>query len=203
MLLPFATTVVVVSEQLATAVAVLRAGGVVAHATEGVWGFACDVFAERAVSAVLQLKQRPVEQGLIVIAADIQQLNPELAGLAAADRERVVASWPGAVTWILPNTRFPRWITGAHEGVACRVPGHQQARQLCSAFGGPLVSTSANVSGQPPALTEQQAREQFAAEGVHVLSGNIGGAAGPSAIRTLAGATLRPESTCRTDDEHN
>lgn len=163
------------------------------HATEGVWGIACDPFSRDAVTRLLALKQRGVDKGLIVIGAGPECFEPELALLTASARARVLASWPGAVTWLLPNERFPMWITGTHHNVAVRVPGHPQARALCRAFGSPLVSTSANVAGRPAARTELRARRALgrAPDIAYVLPGDTLGHAGPSEIRTLSGDFVR------------
>ena len=180
------------SFSVARAARVLAGGGLVLHATEGVWGLACDPFSARAVGKLLTLKQRRADKGLIVIGADSETFAPELATVSAAQRAEVLASWPGPVTWLLPNVRFPRWITGSSTQVAARVPGHAQARNLCRAFGGPLVSTSANLSGRPPARRELPARAALARGGVDfVLPGATAGHVGPSEIRTLDGERLR------------
>lgn len=175
---------------LQRAVRALNAGGIVLHAAEGVWGLACDPFDEQAVARLLVLKVRRWQKGLIVIGEDPARFAPELDSLTTADRTRVLASWPGAVTWILPNRRFPDWITGGGAGVAVRVPGHPQARALCRAFDGALVSTSANRSGQPPATAALVARRKFPAaeyplEQDYVLPGEVLAPGGPSAIHTL------------------
>src|SRR5215218_6244493 len=108
---------------------VLRHGGVVAYPTEAVWGLGCDPFDESAVMRLLALKQRPVDKGLILIAGALTQLDGLLDWDALPnDRaEAVFATWPGPHTWIVPTTgRVPRWITGAHDGVAARVSAHPQ-----------------------------------------------------------------------------
>ena len=169
----------------------LRDAGVILHATEGVWGLACDPFSEAAVTRLLELKVRPVTKGLIVIGAAEADFAPELAPLSEAQRQLVSASWPGAVTWLVPNVRFAHWITGGGEKVAVRVPGHPQARALCKAYGGPLVSTSANPAGKPPALTEAQARAYFPSGVDYLLSGEVLQPGQPSSIRELSGEWLR------------
>ncbi len=139
----------------------LKAGGVVLHATEGVWGLACDPFNVEAVSRVLVLKGRPVEKGLIVVGGRSEHFAEELDRLEPPVRVQVEKTWPGAVTWVLPNVRFPDWISGGRDTVAVRVCGHPQVRALCDRFGGPLVSTSANPSGRPPATSQVRARAYF------------------------------------------
>src|SRR5262245_24142460 len=178
--------------RVAVAARVIRSGGVVAHATEGVWGLGCDPFVRGAVERVLELKGRSWQKGLIVIGSDVDTFAPELAGLDSALRADIAGCWPGAITWVVPNVRFPRWITGRHSTVAIRVPAHLQALRLCRAVGGPIVSTSANPSGRPPARSALAVRGYFGNAIDAVLAGAIGGRGGPSEIRVaLTGAALR------------
>lgn len=181
---------------LKLAVRSLRGGGLVLHATEGVWGLACDPFDAEAVARLLDLKGRSVEKGLILIGARAEFFAPELAAIGAQARRTVEDSWPGPETWIVPNQRFPYWITGDHAGVAVRVPGHPQARALADAFGAPLVSTSANPSGRPAPTSVLRARGAFAApvfpsEVDYLLPGEVMKPGSPSRIRTLAGEAIR------------
>ncbi|MEE7546399.1 tRNA threonylcarbamoyladenosine biosynthesis protein RimN, partial [Xanthomonas sp. Kuri4-1] len=102
---------------LATAVAALRDGGVIAYPTEAVWGVGCDPRQPAAVQELLAIKQRPVEKGVIVVAADLDPLRPwlDLDRVPAERLHAVQASWPGPHTWILPaSAQAPRWITGDH-----------------------------------------------------------------------------------------
>ena len=180
--------------QIQLAARSLRAGGVIVHATEGVWGLACDPFSQSAVARLLAVKSRQPEKGLIVIGAGAATFQPELATLSDSQGQAVTASWPGAVTWLLPSQRFPHWITGGRANVAVRVPGHDQARALCAAYGGPLVSTSANYAGAPPARNIFQAvafasREPSVS---YLLPGaTLSHSAGPSEIRDLEGRIHR------------
>ena len=182
--------------QLQLAVRALDAGGIVLHATEGVWGLACDPCDESAVARLLVMKGRPLSKGLIVIGAEAGDFQAELSDLEDSERTTVEASWPGSVTWVVPNVAFPFWITGGRESVAIRVPGHRQARSLCHAFGRPLVSTSANHSGRKAPVNCWQAHRQFARVGFpgqldYLLPGRVCDPGQPSQIRTPSGATLR------------
>jgi L-threonylcarbamoyladenylate synthase len=180
---------------IAESATALRNGGVIAYPTEAVWGLGCDPFNEAAVTRLLAIKQRDVAKGLILIAGD----HSQLAGLLDWDRlprdrsDTVYASWPGPNTWIVPATaRVPHWITGEHTGVAVRISAHPLVAVLCENFGGPLVSTSANLSGQPPAFARDQLDPALLARLDGVSSGETGGLAAPTVIRDAAtGATLR------------
>ena len=177
---------------VARAADILAGGGVVAHALEGVWGLACDPFDAVAVARVLDLKRRPVTKGLIVIGACPEAFAAELERLSPTARATVLASWPGAETWVVPNQGFPAWITGGADTVAIRVPAHAQARALATRFGGPLVSTSANLAGWPPARAELTVRRHFGRAVDFVLPGATAGRRGPSRIRVAEnGAELR------------
>ncbi|HXH00598.1 MAG TPA: Sua5/YciO/YrdC/YwlC family protein [Xanthomonadaceae bacterium] len=177
------------------AAAVLKRGGVIAYPTEGVWGLGCDPFDAVAVQRLLALKCRPVEKGLILIAGALSQLD-SLVDLAALDplrRDVVLESWPGAQTWLLPATfEVPKWITGAHASVAVRVSAHPPVRALCAAFGGALVSTSANRADAPAPRKFGEFDPALLAELDGGLAGETGGLGGPTPIRdTCSGERLR------------
>ncbi len=178
-----------------SALPVLRNGGVIAYPTEAVWGLGCDPANEAAVMKLLALKQRPVEKGMILIAADTTQLEGwvRLDALADERRQAVLESWPGANTWIVPaGSRAPRWITGVHDGVAVRVSAHPRVRALCEAWGGPLVSTSANLAGEPPARSREQLDPALLTQLDGLLDGATGGLAQPTRIRiATTGQILR------------
>ncbi|WP_367347108.1 Sua5/YciO/YrdC/YwlC family protein [Stenotrophomonas bentonitica] len=178
-----------------SAVSTLHAGGVIAYPTEAVWGLGCDPASEAAVLKLLDLKQRPVEKGMILVAADLAQLDGwvRVDALAADRRAEVLASWPGAHTWILPaGPRAPRWITGEHTGIAVRISAHPLVAALCRAWGGPLVSTSANLAGHPPARTRDELDPALLALLDGLVDGATGGLAQPTPIRdALTGQVLR------------
>ena len=177
------------------AVALLRDGGVLAYPTEGVWGLGCDPFDEAAVHRLLALKQRAVDKGVILVGASAGHFDglADWDALPAGRADEVRASWPGPHTWIVPATaRVPRWITGAHAGVALRASAHPVVAALCNALGGPLVSTSANTAGAP-APRRIEALEPAIRDAVDgCVEGETGGREGPSDIRDARnGAVLR------------
>jgi L-threonylcarbamoyladenylate synthase len=170
----------------------LQRGGIIAYPTEGVWGLGCDPFNEEAVHKLLAIKQRPLEKGLILVAGSMKQIAPLLEPLDAAQLNLLTDSWPGPVTWLLPDTRqlIPSWIKGKFTSVAIRVSAHPPVVQLCSAFGGLLVSTSANPAAFAPARTRLRVASWFGDSIDYILPGKLGGQAGPSSIRDLATASV-------------
>jgi len=177
----------------AYAAAVLRKGGIVAYPTEAVWGLGCDPGNADAVRRLLELKDRPASKGLILVAATPAQLRPYLQALPAEVEARILATWPGPVTWLWPAAEgVPPLLRGEHDTLAVRVSEHPRVRALCLAFGGPVVSTSANRSGEPPAYVETEVQERFAEGLDFILPGETGGRERPSEIRdALSGRILR------------
>ncbi len=178
------------------AAASLHKGGIVAYPTEAVWGLGCDPENNRAVQNLLALKRRDPSKGLILIAADIAMFAPYLHGLKPALVEQLQNSWPGAITWLIPNnhTASP-WISGGRDTLALRVTAHPVAAALSRAFGGPLVSTSANPQGLPPAKSLMKVKAYFGNTLDAYTPGSIGRAAKPSEIRNLVtGDVIRAAS---------
>jgi L-threonylcarbamoyladenylate synthase len=115
-----------------------------------------------AAALLWQLKQRPADKPLILMGADLPQLVEALGvPWQQAWLEQARRSWPGAVTLVLPITGA--LTTHLHPGgtsLGLRVPACDRARQLLH-LSGPLATTSANRSGEPPATTAAEAARQF------------------------------------------
>lgn len=142
---------------------------------------------------LLAAKRRDPGKGLILVAADTQALTHYLSRLSDDVRDRVEATWPGPVTWLMPaNPAVPWWLRGTHEKIAVRVTAHPLAAQLCRAYGGALVSTSANRSARPASRNACQVRAQLRDEVAMVLAGTLQTPGRPSTIRdAVSGALVR------------
>ncbi len=175
------------------AVQCLKTGGVIAYPTEAVWGLGCDPMDEQAVLKLLKLKRREVAAGVLLVAGSLDQLRPFLGALAADLEASLSETWPGPTNWILPASEHcPPWIHGAHRGVGVRVSAHPVINALCSAFGGPIVSTSANQRGAPPAMTAAEAGLVLNGQPDFIVPGELGGRKNPCEIRSgFSGETLR------------
>jgi L-threonylcarbamoyladenylate synthase len=180
---------------LADVVAALRAGGVVAYPTEGVYGLGCDPRNRHACERLFAIKRRPPSQGVLLIAAEFAELEPyiDVAAVPPAAMALAAATWPGPHTWIFPRAaEAPDWLAGAHAGIAVRVTAHAPAADLCRSFGGALVSTSANRHGEPPALNTAAVRAAFGDDVDAILNGPLGGLERPTPIRdAISGVVVR------------
>lgn len=176
------------------AAAALIRGGVIAYPTEGVWGLGCDPWNQEAVERLLELKGRPSSKGLILLASEPDQLLPYLKSLNPNQSEQLVASRGHFITWLVPHAgEIPGWIAGDSDRVAVRLTDHPVASYICAAFGGPIVSTSANPSGMPAALSIMEVRQYFGDLIDVIVPGALGNQNGASEIRDMeSGALVRP-----------
>lgn len=159
-------------------------GDVFAYPTEAVFGLGCDPQNKDALYKILALKKREVEKGVILIASDFSQLEPyvDFAALPEENQQKILRSWPGAVTWLLPKSNYtPDWISGDSNMVAVRVTAHPLVRQMCDVVGTAIVSTSANPASLPPARNYHEVAKYFTKD-LAVIQGNLGKQRSPSKI---------------------
>lgn len=180
--------------QLQCAYRTLAGGGVIAYPTEAVWGLGCDPWDEDTVERILELKQRPMDKGMILVAASVQQVRFLLDPLSPEMQREAEQHWPGPVTCLLPDVheQVPEWVRGRHSTIAVRVSDHPVVRALCEKAGRPLVSTSCNPAGRQPARYSWQVRRYFGDQLDRIVPGALGGNRQPSRIIDIvSGQQLR------------
>lgn len=171
---------------IAGAVAALRAGGMVLHPTEAVWGLAADAANPDAVAAIYALKQRPAGKGLIVVASAFAQVAPLLAPVPDDRMRAALATWPGPYTWVFPvAATCPSWLRGDRGSLAVRISAHPLTRALCQGLAAPIVSTSANRSGDPPPRTLAEVDAAVRTGVAATLDGPTSGLDRPTPIRDI------------------
>ncbi len=171
----------------------IRSGGVVGVPTDTVYGLAVDPRNEAAVGRLFELKGRPVDRPIALLAADIEtaativDMTPEARRLAGR-------WWPGALTMVLePVEALPAWVGHpVTRSVGVRVPDHAELRQLLAETG-PLAVTSANRSGSEAALDQQGAEAVFGAEVDLYLAGRCPG----GSASTVIDCTTEPPEVLR------
>ncbi len=170
----------------------IRNGGVIAYPTEAVWGLGCDPWNRQAVYRILEIKQRPVEKGVILIGSSEDQFTPLLDPLSPEERARLKSTWPGPYTWLIPDPDgwAPEWVRGQFDTVAVRISAHPRVKALCEATGHPIVSTSANLAGKEPLLTFSGVEEEFGVLLDGIVLGDTGEQKTPSKIQDLRSGEL-------------
>lgn len=177
------------------ALAVLRAGGLVAIPTETVYGLAADASNPVAVRRIFAVKHRPVDHPLIVHIAAAEQLRDWAGAIPPSAAALADACWPGPLTVLVPRAaRVLDAVTGGLPTVGVRVPAHPLTLQLLERFGGGLAAPSANRFGRVSPTTADHVRDDLGDDVDFVLDG------GPCPIgveSTIVDCTVDPPQVLR------
>lgn len=181
---------------IAEAATMLRDGGVVAFATETVYGLGCDTFNEKAIEEVYSLKGRPLNNPMIAHVLDVSWVNRLTDHWDDRCALLAMKFWPGALTLVLPRRGdVPASACGGYDTVGIRCPSHPVAAALLEEFGRPISAPSANHSGHISPTRASHVDEEFG-ESVLVLDGGSCGRGIESTVLSLvkSPAVLRPGS---------
>ena len=181
------------SFQIHLATRALEQGEIIAYPTEAVYGLGCDPNNSKAIERLLALKSRPANKGLILVANDMEQLEPWVDFHQLNDLNALKESWPGHTTWLVPvKDQVSQLLCGEHQTLAVRVSAHPTVRQLCTHFRGAIVSTSANKNGMSAAKTLLKTRKIFKDDIACYVPGDVSGNKAPSRIiNAVSGERLR------------
>ncbi len=139
----------IISDEVKKTIEVLRAGGIILYPTDTVWGIGCDATNAEAVEKIYKIKQRDDSKSMLVIAdgmARIQSYVDEIPDIAWDLAE--LADKP--ITIIYPQAKNLAANLISDDGsIGIRISSEKFSKQLCAAFRRPIVSTSANISGEP------------------------------------------------------
>lgn len=147
---------------IAKATGVLNSGGIISYATESFYALGVLASNEKAVKRLFELKGRPPEKPMPLIAGDNDVLLSVVQGIPDQARELMERFWPGPLTLVLKAREdVSRLLTGGTGNVAVRIPGESTALYLARALRLPLTATSANPSAKPPAETAGEVFDYF------------------------------------------
>ena len=174
-----------VTVDLAKAATVVRDGGIVAYPTETVYGLGADATQDAAVRALCRLKHRDLGKGLSVLVGEAGDLERWTGGTPTPALRIAARFWPGPVTVVIPVRTGMLSAVVTELGVGFRCSSHPKAAALARAAEGPLVSTSCNLSGQPPCRSSEEVARRFG-EGLPVVEGEAGGGVPSTVIAVSA-----------------
>jgi L-threonylcarbamoyladenylate synthase len=142
------------------ALAILRAGGLVAFPTDTVYGLACNPFSTPAIERLFDAKNRESTKAVAVLVGNVEQLNLLTPGLSGAAKHLAERFWPGALTLVV--TRHPDLPhnLSIYPTIGVRMPDHPFALELLRQSG-PLGVSSANLSGAANPLTARDVLTQL------------------------------------------
>jgi L-threonylcarbamoyladenylate synthase len=154
----------------------LKKGEVIAAPAEGVYGLCADPFNTDALQNLLAIKERNPGKGFVVLIEKPGHLSMLTETLAKYHWAAIDKYWPGPITLLLPaRPEVPSLLTGGGDKIAVRLPAAAHVQAYLKAWGGPLVSTSANLSGEKPAqiIAELPDDTLFALESPIALDGSV------------------------------
>jgi tRNA threonylcarbamoyl adenosine modification protein (Sua5/YciO/YrdC/YwlC family) len=170
---------------LAAAAGVVRTGQLVVLPTDTLYGLGCDAFSSAAVQGLLDAKGRGRDMPVPVLVGSWSTVDGLVLGVSPEARRLIEAFWPGGLSIVLRHAPSLAWDLGDTRGtVMLRMPLHPVALELLREVG-PMAVSSANRSGQPPATTASQARDQLGERVPVLLDGGPAGAAVPSTVVDL------------------
>jgi len=176
---------------LEVAEAVLR-GGVIAFPADTLYGLGCSLFDVAAVQLVARLKRRDPSLAVISLIPDPSQVYGLAADVSPAAEALMSRHWPGPLSLIFKASRMvPAEVRGAGGTVALRCPRDHLSHRLLDLIGGPVVSSSANLSGQPPAQTAEEVVRIFGNQLDLVLDGGPRRGGVPSTLVDVSGQRPR------------
>jgi L-threonylcarbamoyladenylate synthase len=176
------------NDQLKIAIKTLKTGGVIAFPTETVFGLGAWLKNKNAVAKIFEIKKRPRTKPLQVLVASLAQAK-KLGTFNKQALELAKKNWPGPLTLIVKKKQtVPKIVSGGRSTVGLRVPDHKIALELIRLCG-PLAATSANESGEKPALTARQVKQRLP-QIDYVLPGRAGSGKPSAVVDTTEGIKL-------------
>ncbi len=150
------------TEQIRKGIQILKAGGTVAYPTDTVYGLGADAFNKRAVEKIYEIKGRPRQSAFPLLLANSNQVADVASSVSEIAWLLMSHFWPGGLTLVLPKgINLPDYLSYGDATVAVRIPNHPVPLALIKGLGSPLIGTSANISGQPSALTAKEVKIQL------------------------------------------
>ena len=136
----------------AAALDALRKDAVIAYPTETVYGLGVNPFSDEALASLFRVKERDMNHPVLLIIDHLEQIEKYVANIGVPARRCMEKFWPGPLSLVLPAVPgLSSCLTDKKGRICVRCPDHPVARELCRVWGGPITSTSANISGRPPA----------------------------------------------------
>jgi L-threonylcarbamoyladenylate synthase len=180
---------------MTTALEIFQQGGILAYPTEAVFGLGCDPDNDEAINKLLSIKSRPADKGLILLAGNYSQLLPYIDDRKIPQDKRftVLSRWPDGITQLVAkNVNTSALLSGRFDTIAVRVTSQPDVVALCNASNKPIVSTSANLSGETPAKTWQEIPDNLIEKIDFIIKGQTLGFDQPSTIiDALSGDIIR------------
>lgn len=179
-------------EDIARAVKYLRDGRVIAYPTETIYGLGANVLDRKAVKRIYDLKSRDYGLPISILIADLKMLREVAAEVSDRALPLMRKFWPGPLTILFPASKaIPKGLVTNTGKVGIRISSHPVASALVGAFGHPITTTSANLSGFPPSLSVKHVQKYFGEKLPCIIDGGECEPSRGSTVVDLADESMR------------
>ncbi|MBL4712880.1 MAG: threonylcarbamoyl-AMP synthase [Gammaproteobacteria bacterium] len=163
---------------------IIRCGGIIAYPTETLYGLGCNPYNARAVKNINRVKRRPPSKHFILLAGHIDQITP-LININGTQKHMITQACE-PTSWVVDaNQQAPAWLTSLEHTLTIRISDNAIVKKLCDVLGHAIISTSANISGKPPAKNSLDIHKYFTHTIDKILATNQKLIAKPSKIIRL------------------
>ena len=156
------------------AIEYLKKGEVIGYPTEAVYGIGCDPWNKLSVEKIAKIKRRPFNKPFLMVASSINQLD-DLIDVTQLTSQ-VKLSWPGHTTWLIKaKENVPDWLQDTESRkVGIRISSHPIVKNLCDLFKKPIISTSANITGEDEIKSQLGFKKSFSSKIKCLVDGELG-----------------------------
>jgi len=151
----------VLQQQIRKGAKILQEGGLVAFPTDTVYGLGANAFIPKAVERIYEVKNRPKQLPFPLLLGDMSQVRTVAEPMTGVAWFLARRFWPGGLTLVLPKAASLPAYLASGTTVAVRIPNHPVCLALIQCMEGPIIGTSANISGEPSALTAEEVKQQL------------------------------------------
>ncbi len=165
----------------------IEVGAVIAYPTDTIWGFGCHPILASSVIKILNIKQRRVSKGLILLSSRLEYCKPYIDLVLSEEHTDIISGKNRSpVTWLVPAANnCPVWLRGEFSTIALRITNHPFVDAICKEMHSPIISTSANRHRRPTVRNALQTRRQFGDELDYIVTGFNTGTNRASEIKSL------------------
>jgi L-threonylcarbamoyladenylate synthase len=176
-------------KELQPAVAILQQGGVIAYPTETVYGLGANIYHEKAVRRIFEIKGRDPQKPLSIMVSSIQAAEELCGNVPDFGNKLMAAYWPGPLTLIFQAAnKLPKYIVSVDKKIGLRFPDHPITGALMRLHREPVTSTSANISGQRDPVRASEVIEAFAKKVDLIIDGGECQTKIPSTVVDVSGS---------------
>lgn len=148
-------------ESFQQTLSILKSGGIIAHATDTCYGFACDIFNKEALKRLYKLKKMSFRKPVSILVSSLAMAR-RYGYFSKKTLLLAKKYWPGPLTIIVKRKKsLPSFLNPHSETIGIRIPDHKLSIDLVKQFKSPLTTTSANISGKPSPYAVLTIQKQF------------------------------------------